>query len=115
MSRAISISDGQIVEFRLEATDSGEPDFAEALRYLREKLTTPEHWMPYHSASEFGVRKIGDQAYPFMKIWVSREALNFLKWCDLAKEHVRVLEDYQPAESDVLAISTANKTGISNV
>lgn len=90
-----------LVRFQVMPQDDGQPDFIDAMGYL-DKHAGSQNWTSIDPHAQFEAERIGGKTIYLMRIMVTINALHMLKWHDLIKDEVRIVEDKLASEANVL-------------
>lgn len=101
-------TDHHVIGYRVLPQVDGQPDFTEAFSTLN-KTVGDENWMLLRDQPHFYTLQIGAETAYLMPIFVGTSILNLLKFRDIFKNEIRVIEERPADEADYGAILNYGK------
>ncbi len=108
MDQKLPDIDHYVIGYRVLPQADGQPDFTEVFSTLN-KTVGDENWILLSYQPQFYTLPIGAETVYLMPIFVETSALNLLKFQDIFKNEIRVIEERLADKGDYEVILTNGK------
>jgi hypothetical protein len=101
-------TDHYVVSYRVKSQADGQPDRTEAFSTLN-NVVGDEHWMLLSNQPHFYMLPMGGETVYLIKIFVEARALSPLKFHDIFKDEIRVIDERLAEQADFNTVLTDGK------